>query len=102
MLKSLDESIAAVYSARVSSKNVPLLTLPTTDYERMLEMSHQHLICVLRNAVLSPGRIGRFSPRPPENHDAYTVRHRPGCIDIHLHADGVDVFCCKFVPAPEY
>lgn len=102
MLKSLDESIAAVYSARVSSKNVPLLTLPTTDYERMLEMSHQHLICVLRNAVLAPERIGRFSPRPPENHDAYTVRHRPGCIDIHLHADGVDVFCCKFVPAPEY
>lgn len=91
-----------VYSARVSSKNVPLLTLPTTDYERMLDMNNQHLISVLRNAVLAPDRIGRFSPRPPEHHDAYTVRHRPGCIDIHLHVAGEDVFCCKFVPAQEY
>ena len=91
-----------MYSAPVSSKNVPLLTLPTTDYERMLEMSNQHLICVLRNAVLAPDRIGRFSPRPPENHDAYKVFHRAGCIDIHLLSAGVDVFCCKFVPALEY
>lgn len=91
-----------VYSSRVSSKNVPLLTLPTTDYERMLDMSHQHLVSVLRSAVLAPERIGRFSPRPPEEHDAYTVHHRPGCIDIHLRSGGVDVFCCKFVPAPEY
>lgn len=91
-----------VYSARVSSKNVPLLTLPTTDYERMLEMSNQRLVCVLRSAVLAPDRIGRFSPRPPENHDSYTVHHRPGCIDVHLHAEGRDVFCCKFVPAQEY
>lgn len=91
-----------MYSALVSSKNVPLLTLPTTDYDRMLDMSNQHLICVLRNAVLAPDRIGRFSPRPPEDHDAYTVHHRPGCIDIHLHSAGVDVFCCKFVPAAEY
>lgn len=100
--KSLDETLAGVYSARVSSKNVPLLTLPTTDYERMLDMNNQHLISVLRNAVLAPDRIGRFSPRPPENHDAYTVQHRPGCIDIHLHVAGEDVFCCKFVPAQEY
>ena len=86
----------------MSSKIVPLLTLPTTDYERMLDMSHQHLVSVLRSAVLAPERIGRFSPRPPEEHDAYTVHHRPGCIDIHLRSGGVDVFCCKFVPAPEY
>jgi hypothetical protein len=68
----------------------------------MLEMSNQHLVCVLRNAVLAPDRIGRFSPRPPENHDAYTVCHRPGCIDIYLCAAGESVFCCKFVPAQEY
>ena len=91
-----------MYSSRVSSKNVPLLTLPTTDYERMLDMSHQHLVSVLRSAVLAPERISRFSPRPPEEHDSYTVHHRPGCIDIHLRSGGVDVFCCKFVPAPEY
>ena len=91
-----------MYSARVSSKNVPSLTLPTSDYTRMLEMSPQRLICVLRSAVLSPDRVGRFSPRPPENHDAYTVHHRPGCIDVLLHVEGRVVFCCKFVPAPEY
>ena len=93
---------AGVYSSRVSSKNVPLLTLPTTDYDRMLEMSTRQLVSVLRGAVLAPDRIGRFSPRPPENHEAYTVYHRPGCIDIHLHVGGEDVFCCKFVPAQEY
>ena len=93
---------ACVYSSRVSSKNVPLLTLPTTDYDRMLEMSTRQLVSVLRSAVLAPDRIGRFSPRPPENHEAYTVYHRPGCIDIHLHVGGEDVFCCKFVPAQEY
>ena len=86
---------AGVYSSRVSSKNVPLLTLPTTDYDRMLEMSTRQLVSVLRSAVLSPDRIGRFSPRPPETHEAYTVHHRPGCIDIHLHV-GTDLDIRKF------
>lgn len=86
----------------MSSQRVPNLTLPTSDYERMLSMSNRHLICVLRSAVLSPENSRRFSPRPPEQHDAYTVTHRPGCIDIHLKYEGEEIFCCKFVPAPEY
>ncbi len=82
--------------------SVPSLTLPTSDYEQMKGMSNRRLICVLRTAVLSSDRIGRFSPRPPEKHDAYTVTHRAGCIDIHLLSDGQAVFCCKFVPAEQY
>lgn len=68
----------------------------------MQNMSNRRLISVLREAVLSPDRVYRFSPRPPETHDAYTISHRPGCIDIHLHAEGAEIFCCKFVPAREY
>lgn len=90
-----------LYSSPVS-KNVPSLTLPTSDYEQMKGMSNRRLVCVLRTAVLAGDRIGRFSPRPPENHDAYTVEHRAGCIDVHLLSGGTEVFCCKFVPAETY
>lgn len=86
----------------VNPKNVPSLTLPTDDYEQMKGMSNTRLVAVLRSAVLAPERQGRFSPRPPEAHDAYTVHHRSGCIDIVLHAAGEAVFCCKFVPAERY
>ena len=65
-------------------------------------MSNRRLISVLREAVLAPERAYRFSPRPPEQHDAYTICHRPGCIDIHLLENGSEIFCCKFVPAQEY
>lgn len=65
-------------------------------------MSNTRLVCVLRSAVLSPERIRRFSPRPPEEHDAYTVRRGATCIDVHLYVQGAEVFCCKFVPAQRY
>lgn len=86
----------------MSHQRIPQLTLPTNDYGQMQSMSNRRLISVLREAVLSPERAYRFSPRPPETHDAYTVCHRPGCIDIHLHEDGTEIFCCKFVPAGDY
>ena len=86
----------------MSHQRIPQLTLPTNDYGQMQNMSNRRLISVLREAVLAPDRQYRFSPRPPEQHDAYTISHRPGCIDIHLYADGAAVFCCKFVPALEY
>lgn len=86
----------------VNPKNVPSLTLPTDDYEQMKGMSNTRLVAVLRSAVLSPERLGRFAPRPPEAHDAYTVHHRSGCIDIVLHCEGEAVFCCKFVPSERY
>lgn len=98
----LDKTGHRVYSARVNPKNVPSLTLPTNDFEQMKDMSNARLICVLRSAVLAPERVERFSPQPPEAHDAYTVRHRAGCIDVVLHAEGKAVFCCKFVPAERY
>ncbi len=91
-----------MYSSRVNPKNVPSLTLPTNDYEQMKGMSNTRLVGVLRSAVLSPERMGRFSPRPPETHDAYTIHHRRSCIDIVLHREGEAVFCCKFVPAEQY
>ncbi len=86
----------------MSHQRIPQLTLPTNDYGQMQNMSNRRLISVLREAVLSPERVYRFSPRPPEKHDAYTICHRPGCIDIHLYAEGAEIFCCKFVPAREY
>lgn len=84
------------------SKNVPLLTLPTADYEKMKEMNNRSLISVLRTAVLAGDRIGRFSPRPPAEHDAYKVERGTSCIDVHLMTAGEEIFCCKFVPADEY
>ena len=86
----------------MDTKKIPLLTLPTTDYEQMVGMSNARLIGVLRSAVLTPERIGRFSPRPPEEHDAYMVRHRTNCIDIHLYREGAEVFHIKFVAAQEF
>lgn len=91
-----------VCSAAVETKKIPLLTLPTSDYEQMAGMSNTRLIGVLRSAVLTPDRIGRFTPRPPEEHDAYTVRHRTNCIDILLYREGAEVFHIKFVAAEEY
>lgn len=82
---------------------VPSLTLPTSDYDQMLEMSNRRLIGVLRTAVLAPERAGRFTPHPPAEHDAYTVRHEPGRIVVRLYAEGIEVFRCVFVrPVDEY
>lgn len=69
----------------------------------MLTMSNRRLICVLRTAVLAPERVGRFSPRPPAEHDAYCVRHEPGRIVVSLMAEGEVVFRCCFVrPSDDY
>ncbi len=68
----------------------------------MLMMSNRRLVCMLREAVLAPGKVERFSPRPPEEHDAYTVEHEPGRIVVRLFVDGQDVFHCCFVPPEEY
>lgn len=82
---------------------VPSLTLPTSDFDQMLTMSNRRLICVLRTAVLAPERAGRFSPHPPAEHDAYTVRHEPGRIVVRLFAEGIEVFRCNFVrPEDDY
>ena len=86
----------------METKRIPLLTLPTTDYEQMVGMSNTRLVGVLRSAVLTPERIGRFSPRPPEEHDAYMVRHSTNCIDVHLYSEGAEVFHIRFVEAQEY
>lgn len=48
----------------MNHKKIPSLTLPTTDYGQMQDMSNRHLVGVLRSAVLAPDRIGRFSPPP--------------------------------------
>ena len=92
-----------VYIAPGQNSRVPSLTLPTSDYEQMLTMSNRRLICVLRAAVLAPDRAARFSPRPPMEHDAYTIRHEAGRIVVRLFAEGAEVFRCCFVrPAEEY
>ncbi len=83
-------------------KSVPSLTLPSRAYGEMLSMSNRHLVCLLREQVLSPERAARFSPRPPAEHDAYLIRHQPDCIAVHLFTAGAEVFCCKFVPTAEY
>ncbi|MBQ2379120.1 MAG: hypothetical protein II295_01885 [Akkermansia sp.] len=83
----------------MSHNKVPTLELPTSDYEQMQTMSNRRLVCLLRSAVLSPERAGRFSPRPPAEHDAYRVSHECGRIAVRLYAAGTEVFCCRFVPA---
>ncbi len=83
-------------------KSVPSLTLPSPAYGEMLTMSNRHLVCLLRAQVLAPERSARFSPRPPAEHDAYIVRHKPGCITVQLFAEGAEVFCCNFVPPTSY
>ncbi len=87
------------YIVPAVSKNVPHLTLPTSDYEQMRGMSNRRLVSLLRSAVLAEDRAGRFSPRPPEQHDAYTVEHRTNCIELYLMRGGEAVFCCRFVAA---
>ena len=91
-----------VCSAAVDPKKIPVLTLPTSDYIQMAGMSNARLVGVLRSAVLTPERIGRFSPRPPEEHDAYMVRHCSDCIEIRLYNAGAEVFHVRFIPAQEY
>lgn len=92
-----------VYSAvTVSKSRIPYLTLPTSDYDQMLSMSNRRLISLLRSAVLAPERVSRFSPRPPAEHDSYTVRHEAGSIVVRLYADGEEVFRCCFVRPVEY
>ncbi len=78
--------------------SVPSLTLPSRAYAEMLTMSNRHLVCLLREQVLSPERAARFSPRPPAEHDAYVVRHEPARISVCLYAGEAEVFRCHFVP----
>ena len=87
----------------MQKSHVPSLMLPTSDFEQMLTMSNRRLICVLRSAVLAPERSMRFSPRPPAEHDAYTIRHEQGSIVVRLYAEGEEIFRCCFVrPTEEY
>lgn len=65
-------------------------------------MSNRRLVAVLRSAVLTPEKIGRFSPRPPVEYDSYKVEQEVGGISIHLLNAGTCVFCCRFEPAEEY
>lgn len=81
---------------------IPSLTLPTGNFDEMLSMSNRRLIGVLRAAVFSPENMMRFSPRPPEKHDAYIIRHEPGRIVVRLYADGEEIFRCCLVPNQEY
>lgn len=90
------------YIARVQQKNIPSVTLPTGDYDRMQHMSNSSLVSVLREHVLSMHRIRRFSPTPPEEHDAYTVRRSPERIEVLLQSKGKAVFSCVFVPPLDY
>ncbi len=83
-------------------KSVPSLSLPIRAYDEMLSMSDRHLVSVLRAEVLAPERAGRFSPRPPTEHDAYMVRHLPDRIAIYLYAEGTAIFRCDFVRPVEY
>lgn len=83
----------------VNSKNIPQLTLPTDNFDEMMHMSAGRLVTLLRSAVLSPERMGRFHPRPPAEHDAYRVQMSPNRIRIQLLAGGVSVFCVFFVPS---
>lgn len=83
------------------SERVPHLMLPTGDYEQMLQMSSRQLVCVLREHVLAPAQVGRFSPRPPAEYDAYVVRRQMKSLDVELLRAGAVVFCCRFV-ASEY
>ncbi len=98
--QNLDKSLNACIVVRV--KSVPSLTLPSRVYDEMLSMSDRRLVCLLRAEVLSPERSGRFSPRPPAEHDAYRVCHLPDRISIYLCTGGVAVFRCDFVPPVEY
>lgn len=81
---------------------IPSLTLPTSNFDEMLAMSNRRLIGVLRTAVFAPEKMTRFSPRPPEEHDAYVVRHEPKRIVIRLFANGEEVFRCNLIPDQEY
>ena len=51
-------------------------------------MSAGRLVTLLRSAVLSPERMGRFHPSPPVEHDAYRVQMSPNRIQIRLLAQG--------------
>lgn len=77
---------------------IPSLTLPTGNFDEMLAMSNRRLIEVLRAAVLSPENVMRFSPRPPEEHDAYIIHHESRRIIVCLYADGEEIFRCCLVP----
>ena len=82
-------------------KRIPLLTLPTDDFAELMHMNSRRLIAVLRQSVLAPDRIGRFSPRPPANHDAYLVRHYSTRISVSLFTGGDETFRLEFVPPAE-
>lgn len=80
---------------------IPSLTLPTDNFEEMLEMSNRRLIYTLRMSVFSAERARHFRPQPPENHDAYIVHQEPGRITVHILADGKEVFDCFIVPSDQ-
>lgn len=80
---------------------IPLLKLPTSDYEEMSRMNNRRLLALLRSAVLAPERLARFSPRPPADHDAYHVRHSAEMITVRLYRAGEEVFQLVFMRADD-
>ena len=98
----LDKTKIWCIVGRVKTERIPTLLLPTTDYAQMRTMSNRRLVSVLRSAVLSPEKVGRFSPRPPADYDSYKVEQEVGCISVRLLSGGCCVFCCRFEPAEEY
>ncbi len=78
--------------------SIPILKLPTSDYDQIRTMHNQRLIHVLRTEVLAPDRLARFSPRPPREHDAYVVVRLGGSVKVNLLLEGRVVFHCVFLP----
>ncbi len=85
----------------MSTPQIPILSLPTSDYEQICSMNNRRLIHFLRTAVLAPDRVARFSPRPPADHDAYFVVRQLDCIRVNLMLDGRVVFHCQLLPSSE-
>lgn len=87
---------------RVSKANLPTLRLPISNYAEMRRMRNSQLVCVLRSAVLSPEKVGRFRPAPPADYDAYRVQITADYISVDLMRDGCAVFRCRFEEAGDY
>lgn len=65
-------------------------------------MRNAQLVSVLRAGVLSPEKMFRFKPMPPQEHDAYRVRMELERVCVDLLSDGKVVYCCQFEAAEDY
>lgn len=87
---------------RVSNKDIPTITFPTSDYEMVVRMSNRSVVRIFREHIWSARQRLRLQVTVPEDHDAYAVNRTAEGVSVLMLREGSAVCRCMFVPPQDY